>query len=71
MATVYESLVAAKGSLAVKIAEASAETGPTITLDGEVVDRVAYLAGLNEQMAKLNALIQAERPFMIVSRARS
>jgi cytochrome c556 len=65
--SVAENLQTAKESIAAKLAAAAAAVGPSYSVDGQSVDRVAYMRSLREEMEAINALLTQEEPFEIRS----
>ncbi len=57
MATVAENLQTALESLAVKYAAAAASAAPSYSIDGQSVDRTAYMESLLRQMNSLRQQI--------------
>ncbi len=71
MATTYDTLVTALANVNAQIASITASPKPTYSIDGQSVSWGEHFRNLNDMAKLIREQIQAARPFVIVSRARS
>lgn len=67
MPTDIDQLKTVKSQLLARLAEVTASTQPTYSIDGQSVSRTEYMSALQERMEKINELIQVEEPFWYTS----
>jgi hypothetical protein len=67
MATYLEKLKTIRDQLADRIIEVSASVKPSYSVDGQSISWESYLATLNNQLAVINAQINAAEPFELES----
>ncbi len=71
MATTYELLTTALANVNAQIAQITARPKPTYSADGQSVSWGEHFRNLNDMAKLIREQMQAARPFVVVSRARS
>ena len=63
----YQQLTNAKNSLVAALATAALTPGPTYSLEGQTVDKMKYIADLQERIDKVNDMLTQEMPYELRS----
>ena len=63
----YQQLTNAKNSLVTALATAALTPGPTYSLEGQTVDKMKYIADLQERIDKVNDMLTQEMPYELRS----
>ena len=63
----YQLLTNAKNSLVTALATAALTPGPTYSLEGQTVDKMKYIADLQERIDKVNDMLTQEMPYELRS----